>query len=896
MDAKQQKIGQELFLQAAGLSVDKWSDFLDANCHQDAELKSYVEKLLYSLDSSTEYFDRFEQSVSSSQLNEIDDHLFRDREFGNYQIISVLKQGGMGSLFLARRADGEFERDVVIKMVPIDLNSEYAQSQFAHEKEILASLSHPNIVQLYDSGITKKGQSYFVMELIKGKTLLQYCNDNKLTIKHRITLFQDVLSALGFAHQHLVIHGDIKPSNIMVNEDGQVKLLDFGISRLVNSHDTKLNGYSLNYLTPEHKDKALIITTTDIHQLGQLLFEMLTGIPPKEVRGQDFQFPLLSNFTPNKTFLDRTHSSKRQVNACYHSDLQYIIAKALALQPNKRYASAQVFQDDIKRYNQGYCIGARDKTLRYRISKYVTRNKILTVSMVSLLVLSALFSLVVQHKNSTLTKERDNALKLKNLVSDVFSAADPSTIPGKELSAVEVLDMGLQRVRERFDGLSDTEADLLAQMALTYQNLGKYQKADAILKRVFEIREKLHPNNKDLQAHSMLLLGENFRLMSQNKEAKKILIQSLELLQKNKDKNKESIASAQSNLGRVLVLLGEFNQAESYLNESTQTSKELYGKDSLAYAQALNSLNSVYFRQGKYKQVQKLLTQTKKIRENFYADHNGAILDKDYATNINNLGLAYYLDGNLKQAEDYFRKAIELRAKIYAKPHPDQAQSLTNLGLLLNDTGRSNQALVHLQKALAIRKQTLNAGHMRINAALNNLAMVYHENQEFNKAETIYQDIYPKILKARSEKHPQALAIMTNRAATLIELKQFKLAHTLLQKTLNIRLQTLPKDHLYLSYSYIGLGKAKIGLGKYAQAQKMIDKALQIRQAKLPDDSWLLGEAYYAKALINHHLKQDDPRITSKACGILKQAKGEHYFLTQRCFVLLTTNNKTPVE
>jgi serine/threonine-protein kinase len=888
MDTKKQKLGQELFLKACELPTQEWPEFINENCKDDDELRNYIEDLLLSLDSSNEYFEDFEQSISSSQLNEIDDHLFRDIDFGNYQIISVMKQGGMGSLFLARRADGEFEREVVIKMIPIDLNSHFAQNQFSHEKEILASLSHPNIVQLYDSGVTKKGQSYFVMELVKGKTLIKFCNDNALTIDKRIALFAEVLQAVGFAHQHLVIHGDIKPSNIMVNEEGQIKLLDFGISRLINSSDVRLNGYSLNYLTPEHKNKTTVITTTDIHQLGQLLFELTTGIAPKKARSKDFDFPLVSFYSHNHSISIKSQSTDNQIRKSYNSDLQYIIAKALSPEPKNRYGSVQAFEEDLKRYNQGYCISARDNTLAYRISKYVFRNKVLSVSMVSILLLSTVFSLIVLNKNKTLIKERDKALKLKYLVTDVFSAADPSTTPGKELTAVEVLDMGLQRVRDRFDGISDTEADLLTEMAVTYQNLGKYQKAQDILHQVFEIKKKLHANNNQIHAHVMLLLGENYRLMSQNKEAKKILNQSLEILQLDKENNKMQIASAKSNLGRVMVLMGDFNDAEKQLNQSTLLSKEIYGEHSLEYAQALNGLNSVYFRQGKYKQVQKLLTQTKTIREYFYAEKKGPILDKDYATNINNLGLAYYLDGNLKQGEIYFRQANDLRNKIYVKPHPDQAQSLTNLGLLLNDSGRADEALLYLQQALTIRKKTLNAGHMRINAAMNNLAMVYHENQEFEKAENIYTDIYPKILNVRSEKHPQALAIMTNRANTLLELNQNKFAHDLFEKTLTIRLESLPEDHIYLSYSYLGLGKAKMALGDFFNAEKLIDKALKIRQNKLPKDNWLLGEAYYIKALINQKLNKQDSQFTSKACEILTKAKGKRYFLTQRCHNLLT--------
>jgi len=851
--------------------------------------------LLDSHKSSDDYFVNLENSVASSHLNEIEDHLFRDIDFGNYQIIKILKQGGMGTVFLAKRSDGEFEREVVIKMIPIDLNFNQSQNQFAHEKEILASLVHPNIVQLYDSGITEKGQSYFVMELIKGKTLIKHCNDEKLNIEQRLALFCDVLHAVGFAHQHLIIHGDIKPSNIMVSDENQVKLLDFGIAELLYKTETMTKGVSLNYLTPEHDENQPILTSSDIHQLGQLLLELITNIPPINLRGTDFDFQNLANIAKKITQSElkqqsiNTSSSKKSLSKYYHSDLKFIIAKSLTKNPHQRYRSAQEFESDINKFSNKHCVIARDATAYYQISQYIKRNIYLSFFIISLVTFLVSFALITKKHNNDLALQRDNALKVKNLIIDIFSTADPSFIPGKELTAEQALDFGLKRVKENFDLNSDTQADLFQVIAQTYQNLGKYEKAQLIFNDIFEIRELLHPNDKIVKAHSLLMLGENARLMSQNEQAKTLLTQSLKIFTKAGDQD-ANIVSTKSKLGRVLVLLGELNHAEIMLKESTQLALRTYGGQSIEYAQALNDLNSVYFRQGKYQTVEKLLIESKNIREDILSDSTTEILDKDYATNINNLGLANYLQGNFVKGESYFRKALALRNKIYLNPHPDHAQSLTNLGLLLNDAGRANEALPYLQEALKIRQVTLNKGNSKIDGAWNNLAMGYHENKNFSLAIEIYENLANKIERNKTT-HSQSNSLYTNMANTYLELNEFDKALHYFTLSLNNRLQSLPENHLYLSYSYIGLGRSQIALGNIIDGKEHIHKGLLIREEKLPKGHWLLGEAYYASAMVKYIENIADEELTNKACNILTTKKGKDNVLSQNCQTLL--NNIT---
>ena len=900
MSSEFQQLAHSIFLQAIELDKNEQIKFVKEKTQGNNQIYEYIMNLVSSHDSSNEFFHELEKTIFETHLNEIEEHHHRDVDFGKYQIINVIKQGGMGTIFLAQRSDGEFERKVVIKMIPIDLSNSPVLNQFAHEKEILASLIHPNIVQLYDSGVTEKGEPYFIIELIQGTTLINYCNKHQLNLKQRLDIFQLVLQAVAHAHQHLVIHGDIKPSNIMVSNEGQVKLLDFGIAKMIYQNDTDIQGYCLDYLTPEHKQKQTVITTTDIHQLGQLLFEILTGIPPTNIRSNNFEFPALKTITRNpqwdkQKLLNDTNSNLSTIKKVYKSDLSVIVAKALKKEPENRYKTVQEFSEDIKHYFKNHCIQALPHTFVYKSKKYMQRHKFFSLSLLIAVLMTSILLWQLRHHNQILKLERDKAITVKNLMTDVFSVADPSYTPGKELSATEILDIGLRRVRERFIEHSEIETELLEYIARTYQSLGNYQKANEVLLETFEISNQLFPENQLIKAKNMLLLGENYRLMSDNNKAKKWLSQSLEIFNRDKNKNINFIASAKSKLGRVMVLLGDIQDAEVALNDATRLTLEFFGENSYEYAQVLNDLSSVYFRQGKYEEVQKLLSQTKFIRENLLLNQENSLIDKDYATNINNLGLAYYLQGNLIKGEEHFRQANILRNKIYSKPHPEQAQSLTNLGLLLNDSGRAKEAFPYLQEALKIRQLTLTPRHMLIYDAWNNLAMTYHEINDFVNADAIYQNIFPEVLETRGETHPQAISIMNNWANTLLELNEFEKAQEMFQKSLELRQQTLPKNHLYLSYSYIGLGRAKVALTQVEEGKELIRQGLEIRKQKLPKAHWLNGEALYAFAMANYSSGSFLIDETSQGCEILNNSKGENYHLTQKCKTLLSKLINTPL-
>src|SRR5580704_3480615 len=314
------------------------------------------------------------------------------RMFGPYCVLSLLGNGGMGSVWLAERVDGLFARQVALKLVHPALKSRVVTERFTREREILASLSHPNIARLLDAGFAEDGQPYLALDYVEGTPLTTYCDDRRLSIRERLELFQQVLSAVQYAHAHLVIHRDLKPANILVTKEGQVQLLDFGIAKLLTEGEaketelTQIGGraWTPDYAAPEQVTGAPITTAADVYALGVMLYELLTGERPyklkRETRGALEEAILQADpVAPSRTaFRDAAAAARattaKKLSSNLRGDLDTIAIKALKKSPAERYATANAFGEDIKRYMRGDVVLAQPDSVAYRALKFARRH------------------------------------------------------------------------------------------------------------------------------------------------------------------------------------------------------------------------------------------------------------------------------------------------------------------------------------------------------------------------------------------------------------------------------------------------------------------------------------------------------------------------------------------
>ena len=416
MDPDRWRVIERVLDEALAHEPEQWPAVLDETCSNDPELRSEVESLLRRTSSAQSFLDSppfvIAAAIVAESKNGGEDANAAGRRVGVYRLIKEIGRGGMSRVFLAERADGQFEQRVAIKLLRPGLDSELDQARFRAERQILAALSHPNIARLFDGGLADDGVPYLVLEYVEGKPINLYCEERKLSAAERLELFSPVLDAAQYAHRNLVVHRDIKPSNILVTAEGDVKLLDFGLAKLLEptSDDESLTQTGQRWMTPEYaapeQVRADSVTTlTDVYQLGAVLYELLTGGPPfgRRSRGLHELEGAILDHEP------RPPSSAASTRKELRGDVDAILLKALRKEPERRYSSAAAFREDVEKFLNGQPVRARADSALYRFRKFVRRNAV--VSATTLLTAVALIAATALsvHGMREARQERDRA-------------------------------------------------------------------------------------------------------------------------------------------------------------------------------------------------------------------------------------------------------------------------------------------------------------------------------------------------------------------------------------------------------------------------------------------------------------------------------------------------------
>ena len=526
-------------------SRDGW---VDTVCAGDEALRADVTRLL----ARQKQAEQFLEESPLAAVAESNGRSMIGERIGLYKIIREIGRGGMGAVYLAERDDAHFTRRVALKLIKRGMDTDFVVQRFRNERQILASLDHPNIAGLIDGGATEADLPYFIMEYVEGQPINKYANANKLSTAERLKLFRTVCSAVQYAHQNLVIHRDLKPSNILVTKDGEPKLLDFGIAKLLKADggaETELTATAVRVMTPEYASPEQIkgeriTTSSDVYSLGVLLYELLTGQRPYRVKSrqpeevakaiceQEPERPsaavrMTAFRVPTSVGSSGRDKSPAEVGTLntrnlklLRGDLDNIVLKALRKEPQRRYASVDQFSEDIRRHLEGLPVTARKATLSYRASKFVQRNKI-GVAAAVLILLTLGGGIVATTIEARRANRRFNDVR-RLAHSVLFDYHDQiATLPGST------------KVRERLvkdslgylDNLSQevgTDRPLMRELAAAYEkvaavqggvamsghgtllsssNLGDMPGALESLRKAIAIRERvfaMEPNNREV--------------------------------------------------------------------------------------------------------------------------------------------------------------------------------------------------------------------------------------------------------------------------------------------------------------------------------------------------------------------------------------------------------------
>ncbi len=475
---------------------------------------------------------------------------------GPYRLLRELGQGGMGVVWLAERADGAPKRPVALKLPILSLHDRTMADRFARERDILAQLAHPCIARLYDAGVTHGGQPYFALEYVEGEKITTYCDTRRLGLKQRLQLFLQVLSAAQHAHTNLIVHRDLKPANILVTREGSVRLLDFGIAKLVTEGEgnaselTRLGSRALtpDYASPEQIAGRTISTSSDVYSLGVVLYELLAGARPYRLkrdtrRGLEDAIIEAEPTRPSQAATGESAAQARSVTAkrlarSLRGDLDTIVLKALGKQPSQRYATADAFAQDIERYLSGKTVLAQPESAWYRARKFVLRNKLAVGSAAAVIAALSLGLGIALREAHIAQVQTRTAETVRTFLLDIFqanSSGQPDPVRARQTTARELLDIGARKL----DGAlkEAPEAKLAVQETLfrLYADLGLQDQAVVIGRSRIALAKSVYGPDHPEVARALVDLAANSGSSSFAKDRASLLNDAERILDRNRD-------------------------------------------------------------------------------------------------------------------------------------------------------------------------------------------------------------------------------------------------------------------------------------------------------------------------------------------------------------------------
>ena len=863
----------QLFAAAEALPAAEREALIESSfaADPDSELRRDLEGLLAVLSSGAT--SRVDDAIAGGLSQMAVDEAAPSR-LGPYQIGREIGRGGMATVYEAERSDQEFRRTVAVKVLRRGMDTADIVRRLRRERQILANLDHPGIARLLDGGSTADGRPYVVMEHIAGEPIDRYCQTRGLDLPARLELFRRICEAVHFAHRNLVLHRDIKPSNILVTADGQPKLLDFGIAKILQDDDgageatveptlTGLRLLTPEWASPEQLRGENLSTASDVYSLGLLLYLLVTGERAYRVDAKNY------------AELERVVCEVEPKSPGRGDDLDVVVLAALRKEPARRYASAEQLGEDVRRFLENLPIGARRDTFSYRASKFVRRHR-WAVAGVATVFLTLLVAALVTAQQARVAREQrriaeDNlarAEQVATFLTDIFEVSDPGEARGRTLTAREVLDQGVRRMRFSLREDPQLRADLLGTMGRVYQKLGLYDDASLLLEEAY----RLHRGAS----------GELAGAASQRDLSALALRRGqLELAQRLA---REALASERANaaqpleIARSLKLLADVEaaydhagEAEKLYAEAWSLQRQLLAADAEEALQTRNSLGEMYFRQGATDKARAIFEEVLAARRRTLAgDH------PQLATTLNNLAATRWASGDMAAAKILMLEVLAIRRKIYGPDHAEVALALNNLANIETLQNDLQSAVLHLEEALAINRQRFREPHPEIASILHNLGALHQKLEDRSRAAQLYREALEMRQRSLGEGHPAVAETLRN-LGQLFEKSAPATAEAYYRKALDIDRRVLVATDPRIANSLAGLGRLAMGRAALAEAERLFREEIEIRrQSTAPD--WRLP---FAQAWLGHVLcaaperqEQALPLLTEAATR-LRESLGE---------------------
>jgi len=848
-----------IFTEAAQLPNAERAAYLERVCGGDDALRRRVEALLQAHDRVGDFLEQSPQKPASEARMRAFIAEIPGERIGRYKLLQQIGEGGCGVVYMAEQEE-PVRRRVALKIIKPGMDTKSVIARFEAERQALALMDHPNIAKVFDAGATESGRPYFVMELIRGIKITEYCDQYLLTTEDRLKLFIQVCQAVQHAHQKGVIHRDIKPSNILVtrNLEGVALpvVIDFGIAKATTNQrltdKTLFTAFELligtpAYMSPEQAalTSVDVDTRTDIYSLGVLLYELLTGLTPFDVgdllksgldeirrviREQEPVRPStrLSRLTDADltTVAQHRHAEPPILIRAVRGDLDWIVMKALEKDRTRRYATANGLALDVQCFLANETILARPPSKLYRFQKTVMRNKLLfggigiiaVFLVLSLVVVSTSLAREWQARRIAET-EAVKSRQVTRFLEEMLQGVGPSVARGRDTAMMrEILDRTAGRVGKGMTNQPAVEAELRSVVGRLYQQIGNYAGAEKMHLVALSINRKLFGSQSPEVAASLNDLGLALYKEGKLAEAENASAEALRIRRQIFGVDNEDVAASLNSLAMIYRHQHMLTNSESLSRESIGIRQKLFGEESLEVADSLHNLAIVLSDEGKKTDAETTARELLAMRRKLLGPEDpliaAALQDLSYVTGMN---------GKSAESESLQQEALAMQRKLLGDAHPDVSISLSNLGERTRQKGSVTEADDLLNSALSIQRKLLGNDSPAVLYTLGKLGLTLEQENKWAEAEAAHREAMTGWRKQFGAEDPQPLQELEGLVRALTAQRKFDEAKKLLDEALTPTFAQQPASADFLALRVNLLGRR----GRWQEAAS--DAALLLR-------------------------------------------------------------------
>ena len=844
-----------MFEEAIELAPSERAAWLAGRCGADPPLLAEVSALIAAHERAEGIL---EGNLAAAAVGALAD-AEQGRRIGAYRVIRELGRGGMGVVYLAERADGHYYQRVAVKVLRSAAGTDEMRQRFLAERQILASLTHRGVARLLDGGVTDESP-YLVMEYVDGVPITEYCERQELGIEERLRLFRDVCDAVHYAHQNLVIHRDIKPANILVSADGAVKLLDFGIAKLLDPARVSgelaptMTGWrpmTPEYASPEQVCDKALTTTSDVYALGVVLYELLSGRRPyRLVTGSPQE---LTEMVCVREPPRPSAAAPGELRHLLQGDLDAIVMMALRKEPADRYTSADVLSRDVQRYLDGMPVLAHRGSRVYRARRFCARHRAQTAALALIAISLATGAGIAARQATVASRERDRAQRalaeaeqslrqsesVTGFLVGLFDATAPR--PNGPITAEELLRRG-SALLQTLDGQPLMQARMLEAMGRVYVTMARYADARTALEQSLGLRlARLGPDNIEV-AGSLFYLGEVLRRSGEYRKADSVTRRALAIRTATFGPRHPLTADALAQLAGIAIYLSDFRGAERMSRQALEIRRATLRPNDRLISMSLE-LHAAHLRR-----LGRLDEAAAELREAIGLNQAlGAAGSADAAyLQLRLADLLLEAHGDTAQVEALMRSALAATRAALGEEHIRTAWAMGDLAGLLSRRGKHAEAEALALAALGIGQRASGPRHMNVSGFYELLSVVYRRAGRFGDAERMVREQLAILESIVGRSHPAYAAALSTRSDLLTELGRYDDAIAARRQVMEIRRRAFGEGKALEGIDMAKLARVYALKGRYATADSLFRAALANQRRYVPNTHPDVREIYGA--------------------------------------------------